>query len=114
MHETAITEALFDQVRGHMPERGRLIRVRVELGALEHIQPEVMATVWEVMTRDTPLAGSNLEFRHVALRVRCDACGHEYEPEDAAILLCPECGVVRPTVRSGRGVRLLALEVEEE
>ena len=114
MHETAITEALLDHVREFMPDRGRLVSVRVQLGALEHIQPEVMATVWEVMTKDTAFAASILTFTHVALRVACQACGNEYEPEDAAILLCPECGVVRPKVLSGRGVTLLALDVDEE
>jgi hydrogenase nickel incorporation protein HypA/HybF len=114
MHETAITEALADQVRAFLPDRGRLSSVRVEIGALEHIQPEVMATVWEVITQETELAGSTLEFVSVPLRVACAACGAEYEPEDPAIMLCPGCGAVRPRVLTGRGVRLLALDVEED
>ena len=60
MHEPAITEALLEQVCGFMPRRGRLAEVRIEIGALEHIQPEVMATVWEVLTKDTAFAGSRL------------------------------------------------------
>jgi hydrogenase nickel incorporation protein HypA/HybF len=114
MHEAAITEAMLDQVRTFMPDRGRLASVRVEIGALEHIQPEVMATVWEALTRETELRGATLDFEHVPLRVACGACGHEFEPEDPAILLCPACGVVRPKVLEGSGVRLLALEIDEE
>ena len=97
-----------------MPDRGRLVSVKVEIGALEHIQPEVMATVWDVVTTDTDLASSALAFELVALRVACLACENEYEPEDAAILCCPECEVVRPKVLSGRGVRLLSLDVDVE
>ncbi|MEN8149345.1 MAG: hydrogenase maturation nickel metallochaperone HypA [Planctomycetota bacterium] len=113
MHETAITEALVEQVRSFRPEGSRVDTVRVEIGALEHIQPEVMATVWEVAVDGTDLAGATLEFVHTALRVECRACGRVYEPEDPAILLCPACGVVRPRVVEGSGVRLLSLAVED-
>ena len=114
MHETAITEALVSQVRSFRPEGSRLESVRVEIGALEHIQPEVMATVWEVAVSGTDLDGAVLEFVHTALIVECRACGHRYEPEDPAILLCPACNVVRPRVVEGSGVRLLSLAVSED
>jgi len=113
MHEAAITQAILEQVQGVMPPGGVLREVHVEVGDLEHLDGEVMRTVWAAMLLDAGLSGAELRIDRVPLRVRCGACGVEYVPEDTAILLCPECGAVRPEVLEGSGVLLRSLEVEE-
>ena len=114
MHETAIVMALLEQVRAFLPEACVLEKVFVEVGALEHLEPEVLATVWSAFTCDTRCEGSTLVVERVPLSVRCRRCGREYDPEDIAILLCPWCGAVAPEVLRGAGVVLRSLEVEEE
>ena len=114
MHETAITEALVEQVFTFLPEGATPIAVRIEVGDLEHLEPDVMRTVWGVITAGTPLAGAGLDIERKALRVECGACGEVHEPEDLAILICPRCDAVRPQVLEGSGVRLMAIEVEED
>jgi len=113
LHETAIIEALVEQVRAFLPERARLRIVRVEVGALEHLDPDVMRTVWEVATTGSVLAGAGLDIERVPLDVECAACGHRHAPEDPAILICPRCDAVRPRVLAGSGVTLRSLEVDE-
>lgn len=114
MHEAAITEALIEQVRGLMPAAGRLLSCRVEVGELEHIDPEVFATLWEVMTSETALRGAALEVDRIPLSVRCGACGLGFTPADRAVLVCPACGAVRPEILAGVGIVLRRLEIEEE
>lgn len=114
MHEAAITEALLEQVRTHAPGAARVRAVRVEVGALEHLDAEVMGTIWRAMTEDSPLSGARLEITPEPVRVRCRACGREFEPEDRAILLCPECGRASPQILSGSGVILRSIELEQE
>jgi hydrogenase nickel incorporation protein HypA/HybF len=113
MHEAAITQALLEQVRGLVPAGASLREVHVEIGELEHLDGEVMRTVWAALLLDAGLDGAALRIDRVPLRVRCGACGTEYRPEDPAILLCPDCGAVRPEVLEGSGVLLRSLEVTE-
>ncbi len=113
MHEGAIAEALVEQVRRFLPEEGNLVSARVAVGGLEHVEPGVLRTWWDALLQETSLAGAELEIRLVPLRVRCDACEEEHEPEDQAVLACLACGAVRPQVIAGSGVVLESLEVEE-
>lgn len=112
MHEAAILEALREQVESFTPADGRLLLVRLEVGGLEHLDPGVMTDLWAIVTDATRLAGSDLRVTRVPVRIRCRACGEEYEPEDPAVLVCPACGVARPEVLAGSGVLLRSLEVE--
>ncbi|MEZ6318195.1 MAG: hydrogenase maturation nickel metallochaperone HypA [Phycisphaerales bacterium] len=113
MHEAAVTEAIVEQVRRALPAGSRLEVCRIEVGELEHLDAEVMGSIWHAMTAETDLAGAMLEIERVALRVRCGACAGEFVPEDKAILVCPACGSVRPEVLAGSGITLRSLEVEE-
>ena len=112
MHEAAILDALVEQVETFTPEDGRLVEVKIEVGGLEHLDHEVMRSLWEIVTGETRFAGSDLVVIGVPVRVRCRACGSEHEPEDPAVLFCPDCGAVRPEVLTGTGVLLRSLEVE--
>lgn len=112
MHEAAITSALLEQVAAAMPDAGQLSRCTVILGALEHLDPVVMQTIWRASTMGTRLDGAELDIIRAPLRVRCRACESSYEPEDHAIMLCPACGRVLPEVLEGAGVILKSLEVE--
>lgn len=113
MHEASIAEALMEQVRGFVPDGSSLHLVRIDVGALEHIDDDVLQAAWDGMTEDTPLASSTLEVTRIPLLVRCGACGTEHEPEDVAVLICPRCHAVRPQVLQGSGVLLRGLEVDQ-
>jgi hydrogenase nickel incorporation protein HypA/HybF len=114
MHEVAVTEALLEQVRRFSPEEGTLLEVRIEVGALEHLDPDAMRTVWAALVEGTAYEGATLAIDPVPLLVVCRACGTSHSPEDPAVLICPDCGAARPEVRRGSGVVLRSLEVETE
>jgi len=113
LHEASITQALVDQVRSFVPEGASLLSVRIEVGALEHLDADVLRWTWDVFTEGTDLSGAKLEIESVPLRVCCRACGHEWLPEDPAVLVCPACEAVLPDLQWGTGVLLRSLEVEE-
>lgn len=113
MHELAIVQSLLEQVRSFMPEEAVLSEIRLEVGGLEHLDGEVMRTVFAAITEGSELQGAALSIRRIPVRVRCRSCGHEYEPEDVAILLCPECGLVQPEILQGTGVLLKSLEIDQ-
>ncbi len=114
MHEASVTGAVIEQARTFVPGGMRLALCRLEVGELEHLDPEVMSQMWRAMTDGTEMEGAALEIERVALRVRCGSCAEAFEPEDRAVLRCPHCGSVRPEILEGTGVVLKSLEVEEE
>ncbi len=112
MHEAAITNALIEQVRTALPPDARLLRCVVQVGQLEHLDSEVMQTIWQASIAGTDLDGAGLDVEPVPLRVRCGSCGLDFTPSDRAIMLCPACGSVKPRILAGTGVILRSLEVE--
>ncbi|NOG53775.1 MAG: hydrogenase maturation nickel metallochaperone HypA [Planctomycetes bacterium] len=125
MHEAAIISQLHDQVvtsiRARMPDEGqedpepigRLTTVHIRVGELEHLDDEVMNTVWKAYTMDTFLHGADLEIMTIPLSVACRQCAHEYVPEDPAILLCPQCHHIDPDVKQGTGIILHSIVIDE-
>lgn len=113
MHEGAIAQALLEQVLNFMPEGSKLHHVHIEVGQMEHLDESVLATYWQALTADTPQEGSRLKYTLISLKVRCRECATEYEPDEPALMICPNCGAARPEVLQGSGVVLKSLEVEE-
>ncbi|UCD74868.1 MAG: hydrogenase maturation nickel metallochaperone HypA [Phycisphaerales bacterium] len=113
MHEGAIAEALLEQVRSFLPDQAVLREVHIDVGRLEHLEEMVLQTFWAALTKGTGEEGSLLSVNVIALQVRCRGCGMEYEPEDPAIMLCPQCGAARPEILQGSGVVLRRMEVEQ-
>lgn len=114
MHEFAIGEALVTAVLTELdaldPPPSRLLSARVVVGAMRQVVPEYLAFAYEVLTRDTPAAGSALLVEHVPITARCDACGWEGALE-LGIFLCQACGSPTLTQLTGMELYLAKLEV---
>ena len=113
MHEGAIAEALLEQVRNFLPPDAVLSEVHIDVGRLEHLEPAVLETFWAALTTGEAEEGSLLSINCIPLKVRCRGCETQYEPEDPAIMMCPQCGSARPEVLQGSGVVLRSMEVEQ-
>ena len=79
----------------------KVLRVRLAIGELTCVQPEQLKFCYESVTRETPLAGSELDIEAVPARVTCSRCGYEGAPKywmdslaDTPVptLQCPGCG----------------------
>jgi hydrogenase nickel incorporation protein HypA/HybF len=115
MHEMSIATALLEQVEQALPENSRLVEVRIDVGALEHLDSEVMRLAWQSLTAEAPaLADSALEINRVSLRIRCRNCGCVHEPEDIYGMLCPQCASAQPEILQGSGIVLTGLSVDQE
>ncbi len=115
MHEMSIASALLEQVELSLPGEGRLVEVRIAVGALEHLDSEVMRLAWESLVFERPRVSSSvLRVNHVSLRIRCRKCGHVYEPEDIYGTLCPQCASAQPEILQGSGIVLTGLSVDQE
>lgn len=103
MHELSIAATIVEDVLGFAAARalGKVVSVRLAVGELMCIQPEQLKFCYESVTRETPLAESELEIESVSARVKCSYCGYAGPPKywmdspaDTPVptLQCPDCG----------------------
>jgi len=114
MHEMSIVEALLTSVSqeldAHPGARVRTLRVRV--GQLRQVEPEMLQFCYRAAAQDTRLAGSCLEIEQVEARARCDVCSLEFEV-DENWFECPRCRATRAQLLAGRELDLMSVELEE-
>jgi len=115
MHELAVAEHLLKQVERHAKEAGaqRVVAVDLVLGDRAHLVEASLQLHFELLAAaEGSLAqGANLRFRHVSMKLRCAACGLDYQPE-AAHFLCPSCQQPGALIDAGDALLIEALEVE--
>jgi hydrogenase nickel incorporation protein HypA/HybF len=72
---------------------GRLEQVRLAVGELSAVEPDLLAYAWEAVVADGPDKGAELVIDWRAADQSCTACG---EAKDRAagswMRLCPDCG----------------------
>ncbi len=114
MHELSVALSIVDLARAE-GERigGRVCAVHVRVGALAGVVREALQFSYGIACQDTALEGSRLVIDEVPVRVFCPTCRAERVLRSAQLLCCAECGTPTPDVRDGRGLELVALEVEE-
>lgn len=124
MHEYSIADQLVTSLEEQVDEdqlrNTRVVHIR--LGELRMLSQEALRKAYQIITEDTVLSGSSLEFETVPVAVTCSDCDYsgpvDYDRDlmdhySIPMLSCPECGG-RVTVDSGRELEVRSLTVEEE
>jgi len=112
MHELSIATATLNTALAHAEERPVEV-VAMRVGALRQVVPESLEFYWQIVARDTVCEGARLELTVVAARLRCDRCGHEWEPLEPTFR-CPGCGAAeRVVVAAGEELTVDYLELKE-
>ncbi len=114
MHEMGIAIEIYrasrEAVSGHGP--GRVERVRLAVGELAAVEPDLLSFAWEAVVAGGPDAQSRLEVEWRPARQLCSACGEVAERASGSWLrLCPQCEL--PLVVEG-GDELDILEIVYE
>lgn len=95
MHELNLATEIHRTCRATIDARGggRLDEVRVAIGELAAVEPELLVYAWEAVVSGGPDAGARLEVEWHAARQTCPGCGEvkDREPGDW-LRLCPTCG----------------------
>lgn len=113
MHEMSIAEALLDGIREESAKYpGATVRsVRVRIGTLRLVVPEMLDFAFTAATSDTELAGCRLEIETQAAEARCDVCSLQF-PVDDNWFECPRCHSARAELIGGNELHLVGLDVE--
>jgi hydrogenase nickel incorporation protein HypA/HybF len=111
MHEHSIVRALLDRACEQAASHGatRVHRLTVRLGALAGVEPELLASAYELFREGTLCRGAELELVTVPARWECRSCAREIPP--GAPLRCPEHGEPARLV-SGEEILLERMELE--
>ena len=114
MHEMSIVEALLEAVQreARVHSDARVLAVHVRVGKLRLVVPETLQFCYEAATRDTSLAGSQLEIEAVPATARCRECRAEFAVEENWFE-CPRCQSVGAELLTGQELDLTSIELEE-
>lgn len=115
MHELSIATSILDIVREAVPtsQHTAVRGVRVRVGALSGVVPESLDFSFAAITAGTPLQWSSLVIEKVAVRCRCNACGHEFSSE-VPIFVCPACNSYETTMLQGNELQVVEIELEDQ
>jgi hydrogenase nickel incorporation protein HypA/HybF len=114
MHELGIARDVHRLCRERL--RGvaaaRLVEVRLAVGELCAVEPELLRFAWQAVTAGGPDAGAELDVRWCPCRQVCEACGDQGERAPGTwARRCPRCA--RPlAIEGGRELDLLQLSYE--
>lgn len=113
MHETDMTKALIMTVQDwydSQPEDPQITKIHLVVGRFTCVEPVSLQFAYEVQTRDTFLAGTELVIRETPLIAFCHPCQQEYSPEIGLQYACPTCGTPMEDIRSGRELKIDHIE----
>lgn len=94
MHELSIAHEIYRSCRGVMAEHGGgvLAEVRVAVGELTAIEPELLEYAWGALTADGPDRGARLVVEWRPANQVCPTCGAvKTRPAGSWLRVCPDC-----------------------
>jgi len=114
MHEMSIVEALLDVIRQEqrVHPRARVRAVRIRVGALRQMVPDIMKFCFHAAAQGTNLADVTLEIEEVPARAHCPQCQHDFRVAENWFQ-CPRCQSVGGEVLAGQELDLTGIECEE-
>src|SRR2546423_11679020 len=111
MHEMGLCEAVLAVVR-EVSDDEPVGRVRLRVGRMQGVVPDVFEFCWRMVAQDTGAADAALELRDVPVRVRCGACGGEAEL-DTTTIACPDCGATSVVLLAGDELSVEEVELRD-
>ena len=91
----------------------RLVRARIVAGRLHQLVPANLTFAYEVLTKETPAAGSVLNIRRVPITAECRQC-HWRGVIKGALFACGQCKSGDIEITGGKELYLDSIEVEQK
>lgn len=115
MHEMGIAMEIVEIAGASLPAEvtgAKVEKVNLRIGKLAAVVPDSLRFCFEVITKDTPFAGSALHIEDVPVVVKCRSCRKEWTV-DGPDFRCKTCQSSEVDILSGREIEILSLEVAE-
>ena len=114
MHELSIISNIFT-ILETLAEENRLTtitRVRLQIGELQHIVPEMLDFAFETVAKGTKAEGASLEIEMVPIRMQCRTCHFEFMVAEHTYI-CPKCSGTSLDTLQGTEIILESIEGEQ-
>ena len=112
MHEMALAQSMLEIVEQTARDNGagRITLVRLEIGALSHVEPEALRFCFDAVTRESVADGARLDIRRTPGEAWCMPCGVTV-PLARLGDACPHCGSYQLCISNGDAMRVQEIEV---
>ncbi len=113
MHEMALAESVVRIVEDHARKAGaaRVTLVRLEIGALSHVEPSALSFSFEAVSQGSMAEGAKMVIERTPGQAWCHDCMKPIEI-DRLGTPCPTCGGYKVQVTGGEEMRVKDMEVD--
>lgn len=115
MHEMGIAMQVVEIAAASIPEHlkgSRVQGVYLKIGKLSSVVPDSLRFCFDIVSRDSAIAGAKLYIEEIPVTARCKSCGHHWTIEGPAFS-CPACGSGTIELTSGQELDIASIEIEE-
>jgi len=115
MHEASVTEALVAIAVEEAVSRGasKVNKISLVVGETTGYMAESLDFYFRAFTKGTILEGAKLEVAYVKAKIKCPACGLEFERKMFSFD-CPSCGAQGVMTKIGNEFYIDTIDIERE
>jgi hydrogenase nickel incorporation protein HypA/HybF len=116
MHEMGIAQQIIDIAAASIPAEmrtGRVERVNLKIGKLSAVVPESLRFCFEIVSKDTRLAGAELAIEEMPVVARCRDCDARWTIAEP-VFVCKSCNSGSLEILSGRELDIVSIEIADE
>lgn len=115
MHEMGIALQIVEIAVSSIPTElrsARVERVNLKIGKLAAVVPDSLRFCFDIVCKDTPLAGAELAIEEASVVARCKDCDASWTIAEPAFR-CPKCQSGALEILSGRELDIVSIEIAQ-
>jgi len=116
MHEMGIAMEIVEIAISSIPDNIKNVcveRVNLKVGKLAAIVPDSLRFCFDIVSKDTPLAGAKLNIEEIPVVARCRECDFKWTI-NSPVFKCKKCKSGLIDILSGRELDIISIEVVDE
>jgi hydrogenase nickel incorporation protein HypA/HybF len=116
MHEMGIAQQIIDIATASIPadlRSARVERVNLKIGKLSAVVPDSLRFCFDIVSKDTPLAGAQLAIEETPVVARCKDCDARWTIAEP-VFTCRTCDSSSLEILSGRELDIVSIEISDE
>ena len=116
MHEMGIALQIIDIATASIPpdmRSARVERVNLKIGKLAAVVADSLRFCFDIVSKDTALAGAELAIEETPVVARCKDCGVRWTIAEP-VFTCQACQSGALEILSGRELDIVSIEISQE
>ncbi|MBU4413680.1 MAG: hydrogenase maturation nickel metallochaperone HypA [Proteobacteria bacterium] len=115
MHEMGIAKQIIEIATSSIPDDLENIpveKINLKIGQMSSVVPDSLRFCFEILSKDTPLAGAELNIEEIPVVVRCMECNIEWTT-NKPVFVCKKCKSGSIKIISGQELDVVSIEVAD-